>query len=118
MTFISNPELNTISGLNNWKGTPIDEKGNFQNLYQPFESSFGDLLKWQTSKNPQKKEKKNETRRLYVEVDTAALQGDADYLIWLGHASFLMQLSGKVLLSDPVLIDKLFLKRESDLPIA
>ncbi|ERM81699.1 hypothetical protein P872_19575 [Rhodonellum psychrophilum GCM71 = DSM 17998] len=118
MTFISNPELNTISGLNNWKGTPIDEKGNFQNLYQPFKSSFGDLLKWQTSKNPQKKEKKNETRRLSVKVDNDALQGDADYLIWLGHATYLMQINGKVLLTDPVLIDNLFLKRESKLPIS
>lgn len=118
MTFISNPELNTISGLSDWKGTPIDEKGNFQNLYQPFESSFGDLLKWQTSKNPQKKEKKNETRLLPVELDTAALQGEADYLIWMGHASYLMRINGKVLLTDPVLIDNFFLKRESQLPIA
>ncbi|WP_194776985.1 MBL fold metallo-hydrolase [Pararhodonellum marinum] len=112
----SNPALPTLPGMEDWKGTPVDEKGRFQNLYQPFESSFGDLLKWQTSKNPQKAEKKAETRQLPVEFDPAILEGNQDYLIWLGHATFLMRLQGKVMITDPVLIESFFLKRESDLP--
>jgi hypothetical protein len=62
--FVDNPDLITVAPHSNWKGTPVDQNGRFTNLYQPFDSNFGDLLKWQLSKNPQKKEKKEEQRRL------------------------------------------------------
>ncbi|MDX5477473.1 MBL fold metallo-hydrolase [Fontibacter flavus] len=114
--FIANPELITIPPSADWKGTPLDENGRFTNLYSPFESSFGDLLKWQTSKNPQKEAKQNESRRLVVEFDSTIFQGNADYLMWLGHATFLMRIDGKVFLVDPLLFDNTFLKRESELP--
>jgi hypothetical protein len=41
-----------------WKGTPLDEHGHFMNHERPFTPKFSDVLKWQTSKNPLKKEKK------------------------------------------------------------
>jgi L-ascorbate metabolism protein UlaG (beta-lactamase superfamily) len=114
--FTFNPELETIFPNPDWKGTPLDENGRFTNLYLPFEFSFGNLMKWQTSKNPQKEEKKAETRRLLVDFDSTLLQKNEDYLIWLGHASYLMQINGKTFLIDPLLFDNTFLKRESDLP--
>lgn len=114
--FTSNPQLSTILPNENWKGNPVDEKGRFVNLYHPFESSFGDLIKWQTSKNPQAEEKKSETRYLTVDFDSTVFHGKDDYLIWLGHASYLMRFQGTVFLTDPLLIDNTFLKRESPLP--
>ncbi|MCL6259450.1 MBL fold metallo-hydrolase [Aquiflexum sp. TKW24L] len=116
LKFTSNPGLNTIKPNKDWKGNPLDENGRFVNLYHPFESSFGDLLKWQTSKNPQKAEKKAEARRLTVDFDSTVFQGNEDYLIWLGHATYLMRIQGQVFLTDPLLIDNTFLKRESPLP--
>ncbi|MEX2511656.1 MAG: MBL fold metallo-hydrolase [Cyclobacteriaceae bacterium] len=114
--FMSNPELKTITPHPDWNGTPLNKKGNFVNLYHPFESSFGDLWKWQTSKNPQKKEKGEETRTLKIEYDPNTLSIGDDYLIWLGHATYLIKVNGLVMLTDPVLFDNLFLKRESELP--
>jgi len=115
--FVYNPELKTVLSKTEWKGTPIDKKGRFTNLHHSFESSFGDLLKWQLSKNPQKREKKSEDRRLISTFDSLAIQGKDDYLIWLGHASFLIQINGKVYLTDPLLFDNTFLKRESPMPL-
>jgi L-ascorbate metabolism protein UlaG (beta-lactamase superfamily) len=114
--FTSNPQLTTIKPNRDWKGNPLDEKGRFVNLYHPFESSFGDLLKWQISKNPQAEEKKAETRKLTVDFDSAVFSGQDDYLIWLGHATYLMRINGMVFLTDPLLLDNTFLKRESPLP--
>ena len=114
--YTSNPELETNSPYPEWKGTPLDENGRFTNLYHPFESSFGDLLKWQTSKNPQKEEKKAETRTLSVDFDSSLFSKEDDYLMWLGHATYLIQIKGKVFLTDPLLFDNTFLKRESELP--
>lgn len=112
----SNPELKTIAPNEEWKGTPLDDQGKFVNLYHPFESSFSDLLKWQTDKNPYKEAKEKETRRLAVDFDPETFKNDEDYLIWLGHASFLIKINGTTLLIDPILIDNMFLKRDSELP--
>lgn len=114
--FTSNPQLTTILPNENWKGNPVDENGRFVNLYHPFKSNFGDLIKWQTSKNPQAEEKKAESRYLTVDFDSMVFHGQEDYLIWLGHATYLLRIQGKVFLTDPLLIDNTFLKRESPLP--
>ena len=112
----SNPDLKTLKPSEDWQGTPLDENNRFTNLYYPFESSFGDFLRWQLSKNHQKEEKKSENRRLLVDFDSTVLSGKEDYLVWLGHATFLMQINERVFLTDPMLFDNTFLKRESELP--
>ncbi len=117
-TYMHNPELKTVHPSPDWKGNPVNGKGQFTNLYHEFESSFGDLWKWQTSKNPQKEEKEAETRTLNVKEEAKVPEGDSDFLIWLGHASYLMRINGKVILTDPVLFDNIFLKRESQLPFS
>nr|MBI1230016.1 Zn-dependent hydrolase [Cytophagales bacterium] len=114
--FVSNPALKTVAPGNSWKGTPMDSKGRFIDLYHPFEASLLDVLTWKLSKNPQKAEKKADERRLDVDFDERIFEGTEDYLIWLGHATFLMRINGKVLLTDPVLFDNIFLTRKSALP--
>lgn len=114
-TFRSNPNLKTIAPNDNWKGTPIDTKGKYTNLYHPFESSFKDLLKWKLGKNPQKKEKKNDESALPIFYDPALFEKD-EYMIWLGHATFLIRTNGLTMITDPMLFDNMFLKRKSPLP--
>ncbi len=116
--FVSNPDLITVSPDSTWQGNPLDAKGRFVNLYHPFESSLYDVLKWQLSKNPQIEEKEAETRRLSIDFDELVFKGSDDYLVWLGHATFLMRINGKVFLTDPVLFDNTFLKRKSDFPFS
>jgi L-ascorbate metabolism protein UlaG (beta-lactamase superfamily) len=117
MTYISNPDLLTVKNDPTWKGTPVDGSGKFVNMDHPFESSFKDFLKWQWSTNPQKAAKKSETRVPLVEDGSGVLEGDEDFIMWLGHASYLIRLQGKVMLTDPVIFDSFFLKRDHPLPI-
>lgn len=114
--FLSNPKLSTTPPSPNWKGTPLDENGKFTNIYHPFESSLKDVLKWKTSKNPQKEEKKTDLRTLPVAEEIFDFDQNEDFLIWLGHASYLIRLNGEVYITDPLLMDNMFLKRKSELP--
>lgn len=117
-SFISNPELLTIAPHEDWKGNPLDEKGRFINLYHPFESGFKDFFKWQLSKNPYKEEKKNEEIYLKVKFEKNLLSNGEDYLIWLGHSSYLIKINGVVFITDPIIFDNTFLKRKIEFPIA
>lgn len=114
--FVSNSQLQTIHPDTSWRGTPIDQSGRFQNLYEPFESSLKDLLKWQLSPNPQKQEKKSDTRRISSITRKDLFLSEKEEIVWLGHASFLIRIGGKTLLIDPVFFESFFLKRYSDLP--
>ena len=112
-----NPELVTIHPDPAWNGAFTDSRGRFVNQYEPFKTNFKMLLKWQLfSDNPQKKQKNKDPRKLsFVEnPDIFSLKRDA--IIWLGHASFLIRLGGKTLLTDPVFFENIVLKRHTPLP--
>jgi len=118
MPYTSNPKLENITLPFEWKGTPIDNKGRFINNEIPFVNSLRDVLKWQTSKNPQKEEKKNDTWRLKVIYDSNFLQSESDCIVWLGHASFFIRLAGISILIDPVFFNVSLIKRLSSLPVS
>jgi L-ascorbate metabolism protein UlaG (beta-lactamase superfamily) len=118
MHYTSNPDLPQHPLPFPWKGTPVTDKGRFVNHEFPFVASYRDLLKWKSSRNPQKDEKKNDTWKLEVVFDQAFLKEKSDCLVWLGHASFFIRLSGISLLIDPVLFDNAFLKRLVPLPVS
>ncbi len=65
---------------------------------------FGEMLKWQTSRNPWKDEKGSEKpvacRR--DGLDAFRASSAARKVLWLGHASFLLELDGVRFLVDPV----------------
>ncbi|WP_426490731.1 MBL fold metallo-hydrolase [Hymenobacter sp. 102] len=111
--FVHNPQLPIIKP--NYPGNKMmgREYCNGEELYEP---SFGTVLKWQLSKNPQKEEKKADTWVPEVVDCTAFLQGQEDGLVWLGHASFVLRVSGTTLLFDPVLFSSLGLRRRHALP--
>jgi L-ascorbate metabolism protein UlaG (beta-lactamase superfamily) len=85
-SYTSNPNLETL--WPDWKGTPLDQNGDFMNHHQPMSIDFMDVLKWQSSANPDK---------------------DATYLI---------RLAGVLMIIDPLFgSPSLLMKRLSKLPI-
>jgi L-ascorbate metabolism protein UlaG (beta-lactamase superfamily) len=100
MKYLENDQLATF--LPAWKGTPLDEQGRFVNLHSPFKASFSKVLRWQLTRNPQRAEKRSDPWRINVRNDQAFLQEKGDVITWLGHATFLIRLGGKTLITDPV----------------
>jgi len=75
-----------------------------------------DILKWKLSKNPQAKEKKEDTFKLTVVKNTDFLKSDKDMIVWLGHATFFMRFDGVTFITDPVFYDIPLIKRLASLP--
>lgn len=114
-SFVSNPTLKTI--LPNWKGTPINTEGRFMNHEYPFLHRFGTVMKWMMGKKPQKQEKKNDKWQIEVLKNDDCLSQADDMIVWLGHATFFIQINGIRILTDPVLGKIPMTKRLSELPI-
>ncbi|WBA42116.1 MBL fold metallo-hydrolase [Hymenobacter canadensis] len=111
--YVSNPQLPIIKP--NYPGNKMIGRQycNGEELYEP---TFGTLLKWQLSENPQKKEKKADLWTPDVVDCTEFLRGQDDGLVWLGHASFVLRVAGRTLLFDPLLFSSLGLRRRHALP--
>ena len=113
-----NPELKTIQGLidihpllKNWSGTPYNEDGRFVNIDFKDKNDPTKVLKWQLSKNPQKEEKLNDKWVPQVDRSKLFLSDKSDGITWLGHATFLVNINGKRLITDPVFGNVTFVKR-------
>jgi L-ascorbate metabolism protein UlaG (beta-lactamase superfamily) len=111
---ISNPALKTI--LSDWQGTPLDQDGRFMNHEFPFIHKFSAVWKWKFKSNPQKQEKKNDTWQLEVIKNDDFLQSKEDLIVWLGHASFYVQIDGIKILIDPILGKIPVVKRLTEFP--
>ncbi|MGI8670568.1 MAG: MBL fold metallo-hydrolase [Aridibacter sp.] len=109
-----NENLKTVK--NDWKGTPLDQKGRFVNAEHHFLPSTVELLKWQLSSNKFSDEKKNDEQRLEVLDPTDFLNSEKDGILWLGHASVYIRLKGKTILIDPVFGEPTFVKRFVEVP--
>ncbi len=112
-TYVRNENLKTIRP--HYPGNKMigAEFCNGEELYEP---SFGTVLRWQTTKNPQKEEKKADHWVPAVVDCTEFLQSQDDGLVWLGHASFVLRVAGVTLLTDPVLFSSVGLRRRHALP--
>lgn len=107
--YAKNERLPTIK--TDWQGTPVDDKGRFVNVEFPFLPKVSDMLKWQLGARPQKEEKQTDTERLEVKDPTEFLNSERDGILWFGHASFLVRLSGVNILLDPVFGEPSFITR-------
>ncbi len=74
-----------------------------------------DILKWKLKTSPFKREKHKKSN-LRVIKSPHPPKTKEDYICWLGHASFLIQIEGKRILTDPCLYAPLFFKRYTDIP--
>ena len=104
-----------------------DEAGRFVNLDGTGPHPFRDVYKWAVSDKLAGRRRKSPPRAEVPAVvpDHGALQtppapGEGARLVWLGHASWLIQLCGLSFLIDPVLGDSIvgFTKRNGDAPLA
>lgn len=114
----NNPSLKTPISPDNWKGTPVDAKGRFQNTHHPFIPKFTDVLRWKFfEKNPYKQSKKTESWNPIIHKDDRWLKESNDVIIWLGHCTFYIRIYGIQIITDPVFGDVFSLKRKSEFPI-
>jgi L-ascorbate metabolism protein UlaG (beta-lactamase superfamily) len=114
--YTSNPALATAKP--DWKGTPLDEDGLFMNGENPWKLDIGKAFRYIMHRNPQKEIKKHDPWRIPVLKDDQWLTDPADKIVWLGHASFFIQLSGIRILIDPVYGKLPGGKRLSAMPVA
>lgn len=111
---ILNPELTTIK--QGWKGNPVVGKI-YINLEDEKLPSFGKIMLWMISKNPQRKEKRADTWLPHVVSNPNMLDRSIDKIVWLGHATFLITLGGKNFITDPIFNGITMLKRRTQMPI-
>jgi L-ascorbate metabolism protein UlaG (beta-lactamase superfamily) len=115
-SYTSNPVLATVKP--DWKGTPLDEDGLFMNHEYPWKLDYVKIFRYLIHRNPQKEIKRHDTWRITVLKDDQWLTDPSDKIVWLGHASFFIQLSGIRILIDPVYGKLPVGKRFSEMPVA
>ena len=89
------------------------KKGKFSSIYDSSKNiGIADIIKWKLFQKP----KKHTPVPLDLETDLDTLHQTNDFICWLSHASFLIQLGGKRILLDPVFNDIPFYKRKIPIP--
>ncbi len=73
-----------------------------------------DILKWKLKSDPFKKRDKKSNLKVIKSAHPAKTK--EDYICWLGHSSFLIQIEKTTILTDPIFGAPLFFKRYTDLP--
>jgi len=103
-----------------------DDDGRFVNLDGSGPHAFSAVYQWAVRDKLAGRRRKSPARAAVpaVDVDPAALRlvpepGEPPRLVWLGHASWLIQIAGVSLLIDPVLGDSIvgFTKRNGHAPL-
>lgn len=115
MKALLNPNLLTIKP--DFKGNQ-SVNGRFLNYQKVKVPKFGDILRWKLSKNPQKTEKQNDPFLLYTIDNPEIFNKNVEKMVWLGHASFLITLNGKNILTDPIFDRIGLIKRRARIPFS
>ena len=113
ITFRRNESLKVIQPY--WRGNPV-VKGRFVNRQHRVKHGVGNVMKWRFSPNPQRKEKRQENWNPHLIPVQSLEHLSGDFLVWLGHNSFYMQLAGRRIMFDPVFGNIPFVKRKSKFP--
>lgn len=115
-TYHENPHLDRhpVSG---YKGVPyINDR--YYNLERTPLPGFAELVKWQSQRRPFTEAKKKDPYRLPVIRDESFVKSGEEGIMWLGHASWYINMNGVRILIDPVLEGiGPFMPRYSDFPV-
>jgi L-ascorbate metabolism protein UlaG (beta-lactamase superfamily) len=107
-----NPDLPILK--EGWKGNTVIN-GRFDETIGSGNTSLGSVLKWIFSRNPQRKEKRNDTFKLPVQhFNPFDVQENS--IVWFGHASFLINVNGVRLITDPCFFNLATNKRKITMP--
>jgi len=99
---------------NGWKGNVLINNA-FYNDAIVENPPFIDVFKWKFQKNPQKKQKEEDTFNLQSST-LESIPKATDNIIWLGHSSFLITINGITIITDPCLFDIPMIKRKVPIP--
>ena len=93
-------------------------KGKFTGVYDTsIHVNLLKILKWKLFEHPKRIwQKQKEVKPLTLQYEPEKLLGQKDFICWLSHASFLIQLGGKRFLFDPVFGNIPFYKRQIPMP--
>lgn len=97
-----NEQLSYCNKIGEARKTPLTEEGKFVNEEFPFGPTFEDFKRWRREPNPYAEEKKTSSWALATIEDTSWKNNNHDFIMWLGHASFLLRINGLYLITDPV----------------
>ena len=109
---IYNPDLSIVK--DDWQGN-VSANGRFYNDTVVEKAPMREVLKWKLRRNPQRKEKKRDTFQLQM-LPIENFEKNKDYIVWLGHSSFVISINGILLLTDPVFFNLPNAKRKMALP--
>lgn len=111
-----NPALSYWTNQDGQVKTPI-ENGKYVNHEFPFQPDYKAFRKWKKEVNPYLEEKRNSRWSVPVAEDIHDLYTNEDYCVWLGHCTFLIQINGVRIITDPVFDSATpFYPRKSVLP--
>lgn len=113
--FLKNLQLRSIKAR--FPGNMFSNQQFFGEYTSKSGDSFLKVMKWRLTRNPQADEKKGELFNLPVIKHDQQPRIKSDYMMWLGHASFLLQLGGKSILIDPCLTAPPMMTRRTELPL-
>lgn len=92
-----NPDLPILK--DGWEGNVVID-GKFQNDTIARKFPLTNALKWQFSRNPQRKEKRKDPFQPQIQEFTPSSMSE-NSIVWLGHSSFLVNINGVRLIFDP-----------------
>jgi L-ascorbate metabolism protein UlaG (beta-lactamase superfamily) len=116
LRYLAKDSAKTYKTPPGWKGTPVDAKGRFMNCEFPFYQNYAEILWWIPS-HAINLIQNRKVRTPFQTPNPDQLFTYGNHLVWLGHASYLVQLEGKKILIDPVFHDVAFYKRHHGNPI-
>jgi L-ascorbate metabolism protein UlaG (beta-lactamase superfamily) len=94
---VYNPDLPIVK--DGWEGNLVID-GKFANDTIHRNMGIRDIFKWTFSSNPQRKEKRNDTFQLQMQDFNPSTMPE-NSIVWLGNASFLINVNGVRLVADP-----------------
>ncbi|HTF82538.1 MAG TPA: MBL fold metallo-hydrolase [Cytophagales bacterium] len=110
-----NPRLKFIK--EGWTGNQRSDDGrSYLNIDGASEKGLLDVLRWQLAPKPFKNLKRNQKSCLDVVDDRLFLEKSQEGITWLGHTTYVVDVEGLRLITDPILYDISFIKRFTPLP--
>ena len=96
---------------------PHLKDGRYFNPWMPMQKSFLDFLRWQLSeKTAYSEREKNDIPHVAAGLHERIRSSPGDFIAWIGHASFLMRISGVYWITDPLFSERALLPKRKTPP--